>query len=84
VAKQTKAAVMQLEVGEEEVDGATLPRVLLHMYRADLVTGIVEVDSAGTLLKLGTHMHQPGGWGGRSGGPARNALPARLCPEPGG
>ncbi len=55
---------MQLEVGEEEVDGAALPRVLLHLYRADLVTGIVEVDSSGTILKLGTHMHQPGRrWG---------------------
>ena len=66
MAKQTKPALMQLEVGEEEADGSSVPRVVLHIYRAELVTGIVEVDSAGTIVKLGTHMHQPGAEGASS------------------
>lgn len=58
--KQTKPCVMVVELLEEEVDGNTLSRAVVHLYRAEMITGIVEVDTNGTMLKLGTHMHQPG------------------------
>ncbi len=60
MAKQTKPAVMDVELLEDEVDGNTLSRAVVHLYRAEMITGIVEVDTKTTMLKLGSNMHQPG------------------------
>jgi hypothetical protein len=50
LAKQTKAAVMQLEVVEEE-EGL---KFVLDMYRAEALSAILELDREGRIFKAGT------------------------------
>ena len=60
----TVAAVLELEVMQVPGDiqnDASASSLLLHLWRADMITAIIEIDKDGVVQKLGaTDLHQPG------------------------
>jgi hypothetical protein len=88
VVNKAKAALMQLEVVEEEVmddDGDHLQgrKLILQFTRADHVTGLLEVDREGRICKAGdTELYQPGGLAVNyaDGRRCTNHEPARKSP----
>lgn len=64
LAHQTKAALLQLEVELTEDDEHAIASITAHLWRAELLTGVVEVDKGQVITKAGCcPLHQPGGGG---------------------
>jgi hypothetical protein len=62
LANQTKAALLQLEVELTEDDEHAIASITAHLWRAELLTGVVEVDKGQIITKAGCcPLHQPGG-----------------------
>lgn len=66
LASRTKAALLSLEVTEHEPDEAAgqheaAVSIVLHLWRAEMLMGVVEVDKEGLVAKAGCcALHQPG------------------------
>lgn len=61
LANQTKAGLLQLEVQELEDDTGSVIAITVHMWRSDMLLGVVEVDREGYIAKAGCcALHQPG------------------------
>jgi len=60
---QTKAALLQLEV-EQSDDEHGIASITAHIWRAEMLTGVLEVDKDQLITKSGCCvLHQPGVWG---------------------
>ena len=58
---QTKPAVLQLELEHSEQDEHTISSITAHVWRADMLTGVLEVDKDQMITKAGCcPLHQPG------------------------
>jgi hypothetical protein len=61
-ANQTKAALLQLEVELTDDDEHAIASITAHIWRAELLTGVLEVDKGQVITKAGCcPLHQPGG-----------------------
>eukprot|EP00775_Hariotina_reticulata_P007071 gene7071-7284_t len=62
LANQTKPAILQLEFEEADDDFGGVASIIVHLWRADMMTGVVEVDRQGVIVKAGCcdlHMAGP-------------------------
>jgi hypothetical protein len=60
LANQTKAGVMQFEVVEADEDSG-LASCMVHLWRAEMLTGVLELDREAVVQKAGCcALHQPG------------------------
>ena len=58
---QTKPAILQLELEHSEDDEHTISAITAHVWRADMLTAVVEVDKDQVITKAGCcPLHQPG------------------------
>lgn len=61
LANQTKAGLLQLEVVEADDEHGGVTSIMAHLWRADMLTGVLEVDKGGIIQKAGCcALHQPG------------------------
>lgn len=61
LSNQTKAALLQLEVELTDDDDHRIVSISAHVWRAELLTGVLEVDKTQTIVKAGCcPLHQPG------------------------
>lgn len=63
LANQTRAALLTLEVCEQEDQqgGIHVSCITAHLWRAEQLNGVVEVDKDGLIAKAGCcALHQPG------------------------
>lgn len=61
---QTKAALLQLEVEQSEDDEHGISSITAHIWRAEMLTGVLEVDKEQLITKSGCCvLHQTGVWG---------------------
>jgi hypothetical protein len=71
LASRTKAALLSLEVTEHEpedgpdaaaAEGGSSVSITVHLWRAEMMMGVVDVDREGLVAKAGCcALHQPGG-----------------------
>lgn len=62
LANQTKAALLSLEVKEADDEHGGVVAITAHLWRSDMLLGVVEVDKEGLVTKSGCcALHQPGG-----------------------
>ena len=58
---QTKAALLQLEVVLSDDDDHSIASITAHIWRAEMLTGVLEVDKEQMIIKAGCcPLHQPG------------------------
>jgi hypothetical protein len=90
LASRTKAALLSLEVTEASDDGGAeyegSVSITAHLWRAEMMLGVVEVDKEGLVAKAGCcALHQPGGARNScccSGGCCINAQPTPVAKFP--
>lgn len=62
LANQTKAALISLEVTETESDlGVTEVSIIVHLWRAEQLMSLIEVDKQGMITRTGTCQLDPAG-----------------------
>lgn len=60
---RTKPALMGIEVQQVESDDTVMINIFVHLWRADMLTGVLEVDRNGIIMRAGCcPLHQPGGF----------------------
>lgn len=61
LANQTKAALLQLEVEMLDDDEHGIASITAHLWRSEMLTGVLEVDKQQMITKAGCcALHQPG------------------------
>jgi hypothetical protein len=53
LANQTKPAILDLDFKEADDDFGGVASITVHLWRADMMTGVVEVDRDGVIVKAG-------------------------------
>lgn len=62
LSSQTKPAMLSLEVDVADDDDHSITAITAHVWRAEMLTGVLEVDKDQIITKAGCcPLHQPGG-----------------------